>query len=283
MFLQLKAFERPGDLVEALRLLARPGYRALAGGTAAVGPVDSETVGVVDLSQLDLKFQRMESDGLVLGALTTLGELLNLPELLLAGGTVLGQAVERTGPPSLLARATLGGSLARPDLAPELVTALIALDAHVLLVRLDATGGHLIREDWELDSYLAWNKAGTLIEAVRIPARPVAAAYERVARTPRDLATVAVIATLEEDGEFVHHVRIAAWGVAPTPVRLTAAEEVLENTAPIQAVIERAAEAAAAAVTPEGDLRGSAEYRKHLTAVLTRRAVEAAASRLGRM
>jgi len=281
VFLRLQAMERPGDLVEALRLLARPGYRPLAGGTAAVGPVDAQTVGLVDLSGLDLRFSRMEEDGLVLGAMTTLDEMLRLPDLLLAGGGVLGKAVERTGPPSLLARATVGGSLARPDLAPELVTALMALDARVLVARL--TNEQLIHDDMDVDAFLSRQKPGALVEAMRVPVRPVLVGYERVARTPRDLPVVAVVAAMERDGQFAHRVRIAACGLAPVPIRLTAAEDVLEGAAPVAALVEKAAEAAAAAVAPSGDLRGSAEYRQHLAGVLTRRAVEAASARLGRM
>lgn len=283
MFLRMQAYERPSDLAEALRLLTRPGYRPLAGGTAAVGPVDVQTAGLVDLSGLGLQYSRMEPDGLALGAMMPLGELLRLPELLLIGGGVLGRAVERTGPPTLLARATLGGSLsggmASLTVAPDLVTALLALDAQVTLARLDASGQVVIRETVGIDSY----PPGAFIEAVRIPVKPVLTGYERVARTPRDLPAVAVVAAMEQDGNVVKNVRIAACGVAPTAVRLRVAEEVLEGVAPAAAVVRRVAEAAMAAATPPSDLRGSSEYRRHLAFVLTRRAVEAAANRMGRM
>lgn len=271
MFLRMQDYQRPNDLMTALRLLARPGYRPLAGGTAAVGPVNADTIGLVDLSGLPLRFSRLESAGLVLGAMTPLEELLELPELLLAGGGVLGRAVERTGPPSLLARATLGGSLARPGRAPELVTALLALGATATVVRLHNSG--LVRDIREVGAI----PRGGLIECITIPTNPVHAGYERVSRTPRDLPAVAVVAAVAlGGGGFVKHVRIAACGVAPRPVRLAAAEAVLEGAAPIAAVLGRAAEAAAAAVKPPSDLRGSAEYRRHLAGVLTRRALAAA-------
>jgi CO/xanthine dehydrogenase FAD-binding subunit len=281
MFLRMQAYERPTDLVEALRLLIRPGYRPLAGGTAAVGPVDVETAALVDLSGLDLQYSRMEHDGLVLGAMMPLGDLLRLPELLLIGGGLLGKAVERTGPPTLLSRATLGGSLAgHPERAPDLVTTLLALDAQVTVARLE--NDQVVQETTAVDRLDL--QPGSLIEAVRIPVKPVLTGYERVARTPRDLPAVAVVAAMEQDGHFVQNVRIAAWGVAQKPIRLTAAEEELEDTAPIEAVIQRAAEAAAAAAgAAPSDLRGSSEYRRHLAGVLTRRALEAAASRMGRM
>lgn len=283
MFLRLQTYERPGDLVEALRLLARPGYRPLAGGTAAVGPVDAETVGVVDLSGLGLRFSRIESEGLVLGAMTTLEALLELPELLLAGGGVLGEAVERTGPPTLLARATLGGSLARPDLAPELVATLLALDAQVLLVRLDESGQGLVHESCSVGDFLAGKWSGTLIEAVRLPVLPVLTGYQRAARTPRDLPTVAVVVAAEPDGNVARNVRVAACGLAHIPIRLAAAEAILEGAIHTPELAQRAALAAAAGITPPSDLRGGSEYRRHLAGVLTRRAVEAATGRLGRM
>lgn len=282
MFLRLQAFERPTELSEALLLLARPGFRPLAGGTAAVGPVDGDTQGLVDLSGLGLRYARMESEALVLGAMITLDEMIRMPELLLTGGGVLEQAVERTGAPSLLARATIGGAVARPDRAPELVTALLALDAHVVTIQ----GATVQRQEWELDSFLAWQRTATapyLIECVKLPTQPMLVGLERVARTPRDLPAVAVAVALRYDGTFVHNVRVAACGLAPLPVRLTQAEEVLEGAAPIEAIVERAAESAVADATPTADVRGSAEYKLHLANVLTRRAVAAALWPKGRM
>jgi carbon-monoxide dehydrogenase medium subunit len=280
VFLRLQTYERPTALSDALLLLARPGFRPLAGGTAAVGPTDADTVGLVDLSGLGLVFTRMEADALVLGAMTTLDEMLRMPELLLTGGGVLEEAVERTGPPALLARATLGGAVARPDRAPELVAALLALDASVVVVQ----GTAATRLEWKLEAFLTAEKTGPfLIEAVKLPSRPMLVGLERVARTPRDVPAVSVVAVLRYDGTYLHDVRIAACGLAPAPIRLRGAEAVLEGAAPTDLVMERAAVAAATAATPLSDVRGGPEYRSHLANVLTRRAVEAALWPKGRM
>lgn len=286
MFLRLQRYERPTDLVEAMTSLARPGAKALAGGTAAVGPADGETTVLVDLAGLGLRYIRTEPEAVVLGALTTLDDLTRSPEVLLAGGGVLAQAADHTGPPTLLARATVGGALARPDRAGELVAALLALDARVTLVRLDSAGTEVVRQEWELDTCLNWRitaMAGSLVEAVRIPTAFMLTAMERVARTPRDVPTVAVAASVHVVDDRFAQVRLAATGVAPLPARLTEAEATLLGAPATEAAIARAAEAAAAAAVPPSDLRGAADYRRHLAGVLTGRALTQALWPLGRM
>jgi aerobic carbon-monoxide dehydrogenase medium subunit len=286
VFLHLQAFERPGDLIEALAFLARTGARALAGGTAAVGPVDAETVLLVDLSGLGLRYIRPEQEAVVLGAMTTLDDVLRSPELLLAGGGVLAEAVELTGPPSLLNRATIGGALAHPERAPELIAALLALGAGVSVVRKDTSGADVLWQDWPLDAFLAAHATalkGGLIGALRIPTTPMLTGMERVARTPRDLPAVSVVAALHMANGVMTGVRVATAGAGPLPVRLTAAEKVLEGARPVSPLLDQAAEAARITVEPPADLRGSAEYRRHLVGVLTHRALTSAIWPHGRM
>ena len=78
---------------------------------------------------------------------------------------------------------------------------------------------------------------------------------------------------LVRDGERCTKARLAAAGVGPTSIRLSDAEAVLEQQGLGEAAISEAADKAAAQVDPSSDLNGSAEYRRHLTGVLTRRAV----------
>jgi carbon-monoxide dehydrogenase medium subunit len=286
VFLRLQAYERPGDLAQALELLARPGAKALAGGTKAVGATDSGTTLLVDLAGLGLRYIRAEHEAVTLGAMTPLDDLVRAPELLLAGGGLLAEAVERTGPPTLLNRATIGGALARPDRAPELVAALLALDARLSLVQPDDAGDEILWQEYDLAAYLSGYPAilaGGLIGAVRVPQNPTLTALERVARTPRDMPAVTVVAALHVTGGVMHGVRLTAAGAGPLPVRLTAAERLLEGARPAPAVLDQAAEAARVTATPGSDLRGSAEYRRHLVGVLARRALVSAIGPQGRM
>lgn len=291
MFLRLQGYERPGDLVTALSLLGRPGARPLAGGTAAVGPADRETGLLVDLSGLPLRFLRVEEGAVIVGAMTPLEQLLRAPELFLTCGGVLCRAVERTGPPTMLVRATLGGALARPDRAGELIAALLVLDATVELVRLgtiDRGGGQdegtgLVRQAVRLADFLGQPRSGALIEQVYIPVAPVAAGMERVARTPRDVPAVAVAATLRVIDGHCFDVRVAATGLHTGPARLRAAESALEGAPTSPEAVELAALAAQAEVDPPSDFRGGSDYRRHLAGVLTRRALASALWPDGRM
>ena len=73
--------------------------------------------------------------------------------------------------------------------------------------------------------------------------------------------------------------RIALFGVHDTPLRAAAAEALLAGNAPDPDALDAAAAAARDAVEPMNDLHGSADYRRHLTGVLARRALDAAVAR----
>jgi CO/xanthine dehydrogenase FAD-binding subunit len=107
-------------------------------------------------------------------------------------------------------------------------------------------------------------------------------AIEEFARRHGDFAICAVAAVLVRDGERCVKARLATSGTGPVPLRLTAAEGVLEQKGLGDAAIEEAAEAAARMVDPMSDQNGSAEFRRYLTRVLARRALRTAAEGRGR-
>ena len=78
---------------------------------------------------------------------------------------------------------------------------------------------------------------------------------------------------LVRDGERCTTARLATAGIGPVPVRLREAEAILEQRGLGEAAIAAAAEKAAELVEPMSDQNGSADFRRHLTGVLTRRAV----------
>ena len=88
-----------------------------------------------------------------------------------------------------------------------------------------------------------------------------------------DLATVGVAVLLVPDSVRCGDIRIALGAVSPTPVRATAAEELLRGRKPDTLLIEQAAVAAAAGCCPISDHRASAEYRTEMVRVLTMRAI----------
>ncbi|TMB99869.1 MAG: xanthine dehydrogenase family protein subunit M, partial [Chloroflexi bacterium] len=108
-------------------------------------------------------------------------------------------------------------------------------------------------------------------------------AYQR--HTPRkqmDIAVVGVAAGLTLQGERIQRARIALGAVAPTPVRARGAEAALEGQSATEGVFTRAAEIAAGECSPITDVRGTAEFRRHLVRVMAERILRTAAERCGR-
>jgi carbon-monoxide dehydrogenase medium subunit len=93
-----------------------------------------------------------------------------------------------------------------------------------------------------------------------------------------DIAVVGVASflTFSKQKNLCQEARIALGAVAPTPIRVPQAEAILTGRALSEEAIEKAAEKAAEAARPISDLRGSAEYRKEIVKVLTRRTLKKA-------
>ena len=127
-----------------------------------------------------------------------------------------------------------------------------------------------------------------ILVEVRLPAMEAAAgwAFEEFARRHGDFALIGVASMLlGEIGERIERrcrqARLAVSGAGPVPVRLRDAEAILEREGVGDVAIAAAARAAAAAVTPDADIHASVEYRRHLTEVLTERALTRARARVG--
>jgi carbon-monoxide dehydrogenase medium subunit len=123
-----------------------------------------------------------------------------------------------------------------------------------------------------------------LVEVV-VPPPPAGSAASYLRFTPRqemDIAVAGVASLLAVDGQgLISRARVALAAVAATPLRARRAEAVLEGQRPAEELIRRAAGEAAGECRPIGDVRGSAEYRRHLVAVLARRTLKADMQALG--
>jgi carbon-monoxide dehydrogenase medium subunit len=114
------------------------------------------------------------------------------------------------------------------------------------------------------------------------PARNSGAAYLRfIPRNEMDIAVTSagVSVVLSEDKSTFAKARVALGAVAPTPLFVPAAGAALVGKPVGTEAIEAAAQAAKSAATPISDMRGSADQRKHLSYVMTKRALEVAVER----
>ena len=200
----------------------------------------------------------------------------------LAGDAPLQVFLDRPDSPPLLRRALTGALpwqtrnevavhrlLAAPAIAPQAVAALLALGATVTVEGPDKPN------TVPLEDFLAQPARGRAA-ALHLPAaRPsLRWGYAQVARTPTDAPIVAVIAVVEMERGSVQQARLALTGVWPQPVRLARAAADLLGGPLSDARIHAVAAAVEREVAPKGDFLGSAEYRRAMAGVLTRRALE---------
>jgi len=127
--------------------------------------------------------------------------------------------------------------------------------------------------------------ADEILTEIRLPVWPGGHAFTEFSRVHANFAVVAVAALVEldgdgdGDGDRIRHAALALAGVAPTPVRATAAERALAGAPADAATIRAAADAAATSLSPAGDLHASPETRRGLARTYLRRGIELAVAR----
>ena len=255
---------------EAARLVGQPGTALMGGGTLLMPRATDGTLGaerVVGLHAAGLDYVR-RNGATAIGAMSPLATLATLDHL-----PALGSAARGVGGWALRNTATLGGNLHAAAPYGDLAPVLLALDATVRLV---GTSGErtLALADWLSEE--GDHRAEVLAEVVVPPARGVTA-HRRLARRAANSPAVAgaAVRLVIEDGA-VAEARVALGAVAPRALRAAAAEKRLTGAPADAAAIAEAAEAAAAAASPVDDPVASAWYRRRMTAVCVRQALESA-------
>lgn len=268
--LNLREIHKPVAIADALKLLQQPNTVALAGGTQLLADKRRDVRAVVDLSALGLAYIRERDGAVAIGATTTLAALDEAPILRALANSVLAQAAHRSASSILRNQATIAGTLiVEPD--GVLAVALLALDARVTIVGAQT-------RTVALDEFLAARASllvGALITEIVVPLANPRAALQTVARTPRDKPIVSVVASARIENGIARDVRVALGGVGETALRAHAVERALEGQTLDEARVADAAKLASEGLAPPDDFRGSAEYRRAMAVVLTRRAVNA--------
>lgn len=267
-------YYRPESADEALVLLAEhgDGARLLAGGHSLL-PLMRRRLArpavLVDVSRLEaLAFVADGGDHVAVGALTRHRQL-ETSALLAAEVPIVAHAAGLVGDPQVRNRGTIGGSLAHADPAADLAAVALALSA-TLVVR-GPSGEREIGIAEFFDGPHSTTLAPTeMLCEVRLPkAGGRSWSYQRFSRRASDWATVAVAAVGADAGTGPTAVALA--GMGPVPLRAAAVEDALASAAGPTG----AAALADRGATPVSDLHASADYRRHLSRVLVRRALEA--------
>jgi carbon-monoxide dehydrogenase medium subunit len=223
----------------------------------------------------DLDFIKYdETGGLRVGALTTMGEIANSP-LVRGKFSILAQAAGMLGTPAIRNQATLGGNLCNAAPSADTAPPLLVLGAKAKIVGKEgektvSLGDFFVGPG---QTILGQDHLLTEIQVPNILAHSGGAYVKQKRRQGADLAVVGVAALVVMEGKVVKDVRIALGAVAPTPIRAKKAEEILRGKKLDQELLEKCGQTAAGEASPIDDIRGSADYRRELLAVLTKRAI----------
>jgi carbon-monoxide dehydrogenase medium subunit len=279
----------PSTVEECVRTLAErgPDAKLVAGGTDLLPQLKNgmlRTGCVIDLSGVSQlrQLETANGSGLRIGAAVTARALEKAAPVQKAypaiaeSGALVGSVQVRN-------LATLGGNLCNAAPSADMAPPLLALDAEAVIA------GPKGRRRVPFASFFLGVRRTVLapdemLVEIHVPHPGLHSGGHYRRHTPRrelDIAVVGVASQLTLSNGVCTKARIALAAVAPTPLRATAAEHVLEGHRITPELIERAATVAIDAARPISDQRGSADFRRHLVGVLTRRTLTTALARAG--
>jgi aerobic carbon-monoxide dehydrogenase medium subunit len=274
-------YSRPGSTAEALALLASLGEdgKVLAGGQSLVPLLSMRLAApehLVDINRLaELGYVRVEDGQVRVGALARHAEVLADPAAA-AAQPLLAKALRFVAHAAIRNRGTTVGSIVHADPAGEMPAVLAVLDGAVRVAR---QGGERLvpASEFFLGPLESAVEPGELATEALFPVLPPAAGtgFAEVSRRRGDYAVCGVAATvrLGEDGKIAQ-ARAAYLSVGPSPLVLDLTEAVDGADAADGADgFAAAADLAREQIDPEPDIHATADYRRHLAGVLTRRAL----------
>jgi CO/xanthine dehydrogenase FAD-binding subunit len=281
----VRALTTAHSIDDALAAVAA-GARPVAGGTDLVVGARSGKAGLPEsivaihrVTELQ-GVERLDDGGLRLGALARHAEIAADGHVL-RHFSALADACAIVGSHATRAQGTIGGNLMNASPAMETGGPLVCFGATATL----QSGS----DPREVDVEDLWEGPGRtvarddeLLVSVHVPAAApgTASAYLRLEyRRQMEIAVVGATAVVTLDGDTIVDARVAMTALSPTIRRVPEAEDALAGSTGDAAAIEAAGAAVAAAARPISDVRGSAEYRRAMAAVIARRTIEKALRR----
>jgi carbon-monoxide dehydrogenase medium subunit len=258
------SYHDPRTVADAIGLLGKlENAKLLAGGQSLMPMLNMRYVlpdHVIDLNRVEgLSYIRETGGAIEIGAMTRQREL-EFSDLIHARLPLMQEAIYQIGHRQTRNRGTIGGSLAHLDPAAELVTLGAAFDATVVV-----TGPNGPREIAFADFPVAYMtpaiEPNEILTAVRFTPWPAGHGFAFVEFSRRH-------------GDF------AITSAAATPVRAREVETALTGQTPTPELLRQACESCRTIEAIE-DIHAPASYRQHLAAVLSRRALEKAVTRIG--
>src|SRR6476619_6859151 len=276
------------SLDEAISLLAKhkDDAKILAGGHSLLPAMKLRLMQpkvLIDLARIrDLSYIKEEGGQIRIGAMTTHFQV-EISNLLRRTCPLLPETASHLGDMQVRNKGTISGSLVHSDPAADWPAAILAVGAE--LVATGAMGDRVIKaSDFFVEMLTTALQPGEVLREIRIPGAKGKAgqAYVKVRHPASGFAVVGVAVNLSIDGGKCQSAGIGITGVSSKAYRASKVESGLKGSALDAKTLAAAAAHAADGVDVNSDLYASAEYRKQLASVYTRRALETAVSRAGK-
>src|SRR6516164_3660095 len=275
-------YERAVSVEHALSLLSRPETCVVAGGHSLIPMMKlrlAQPELLVDINGLaELAFIALDGDQLRIGALARHADLL---ESAVAGRCfpIFHDAERVVADPIVRLWGTVGGSLCQADPSEDLSAVFAAVRATAVIRSQDGDREVPVRE-FHLGPYETVVGPGELLAEIRVPVTPgTGSAYEKVARRVGDWSVAAAGAVLRLDQQTIEQAGIGLTAVGAEHFVAAEAEDFLRGRPATEENFAQAATIAAEHCHPVADQRGPEDYKRHLVAELTTRALRRAAGR----
>ncbi len=262
----------PDTLEEAMEFLENhEDARPLAGGHSLIPALKLRIIRPSYLVEIrrfkELNYVKKEGNTYKIGALTTHYDIIkaNIP--------LLSETATTIGDPQVRNMGTIGGSISHLDPAADYPAALIAMDAKVVI---KSRKSERIEDfkNFAKDIFTPDLNVGELVTEIKLPDfSNYKFSYQKLERRAGDFAIVGVAVLLKLNGDVVEDVRIGLTAVNNVAVRAKGAEEELLGKRLSDELIEKASTRSMESANPTSDLRGSAEYKKKMVKVMTKRAI----------
>jgi carbon-monoxide dehydrogenase medium subunit len=222
---------------------------------------------LVDIGRIeDLSYVREDDDVIAIGALTRHHDVAN-SELLRTSAPIIADAASQVGDPQVRHVGTIGGAVAHADPASDIPTVLVATGARFAIRGANGASREVAASDFFQGLFTPDLAANEVLAEIRVPKTSGGWSYLKFHRRAIDWALVGV-AAVQQNGSAA----VALTNMGETPIRAAGVEEALAGGADPATASQRADEGTA----PPSDAFGSAEYRRELSKVLVRRALEEA-------
>lgn len=277
----------PATVAEACALGARFGRQAayLAGGTELLVDLRSGRKVVAEVISLGgipgLKGVREIPGGIEIGATTPLAAIADSP-LVIAHFPALSEGIATMAGRQVRNLGTIGGNFSCGVPCSDTPPIVCAAGGRVAITTPEGGEREVAAESFVLAPRVTVLQPGEIVTAIRLPDQPAhaGASFQRFSlRRGSALAVASVVAWVRLEKKNIAEARIYMGAVGPVALAATQAAASLVGKPATPAAFTAAGDLAAAEAQPISDLRGSAQYRRDVVAVLTARALQAAAQR----